>query len=172
MLEARHFGLPETASVAAAPHRSIVSLAAFAGRAAALADALGVALPEPNKRAVQDEVSFLWSGPDSWLVMSADSRLENRLAAKGRAFAAVTDQSDGRAIFMVSGDSVRDTMAKLVPIDLHETVFGPDDAALTLAGHIPVQIWREEGAFALACFRSYAGALHHALLEAAGEGRG
>jgi sarcosine oxidase subunit gamma len=168
MLEARDLGLPDSGAVRVAPYRSIVSIAAFAGRAAALAEALGVALPGPGKMAEMGGVTFLWSGPDSWLAMS-DAGLETRIEVAA-GLAAVTDQGDGRAIFLLSGDNVRDTLAKLVPIDLHESVFGPDDTALTLAGHIPVQIWREGGGFALACFRSYAGSLHHALLEAAGGG--
>jgi len=47
-------------------------------------------------------------------------------------------------------------------------VFGEDSTALTLAGHIPVQIWREDGQFAVACFRSFAKSLYHALIEASG----
>jgi heterotetrameric sarcosine oxidase gamma subunit len=57
-----------------------------------------------------------------------------------------------------------------VPIDLDERVFPPDAVALTLAAHIGVRLWREaDGAFALACLRSFAHPLHHALQQAGEE---
>jgi sarcosine oxidase subunit gamma len=63
---------------------------------------------------------------------------------------------------------VRDALAKLVPIDLHPKNFTPDSTALTLAAHISVQIWQTaDGAYNLACFRSFAEDLYHALTAAA-----
>ncbi|WBO60669.1 hypothetical protein GT370_07860 [Acidocella sp. MX-AZ03] len=56
-------------------------------------------------------------------------------------------------------------MKKLLPIDIAR--FAPDDVAITLAAHIGVRVWREGEHFILACLRSYAGALHHALMQAA-----
>jgi sarcosine oxidase subunit gamma len=70
----------------------------------------------------------------------------------------------------VRGPAARDALAKLLPIDLHRAGFAEDATALTLAGHIGVQIWRSgEDRFELACFRSYAEALYGALREAARE---
>jgi heterotetrameric sarcosine oxidase gamma subunit len=81
----------------------------------------------------------------------------------------VTDQSDGHFLVRVKGPHAREILAKLVPIDLHESVFAPDAVAITLAAHIGIKIWREEDGFVVACFRSFAAALHHTLLEAANE---
>jgi len=170
MLEATPLQLPATGAIALAQPRQIFSVSAFAGAKAALEAALGANLPPPNHALADGDVTWLWSGPDSWLAM-AETGLDARLAAAS-SHAAITDQSDGKAIFLVSGPRAREILEKLVPIDLHEAEFLPGHTALTLAGHIPVQIWREDGAFALACFRSFAAALHHALAQAETPGRG
>lgn len=171
MLEAKPLNIAATATLALAPPRRVFSLAAYAGAGAALAGALGGRLPEPGRMARRDGVTYLWSGPESWLAMSEESSLKARLAA-ARKHAAITDLSDGRVIFLADHPAARDRLAKLIPIDLAESVFLADHTALTLAGHIPVQIWREDQKFAIACFRSFGGALHHALLQAETPGRG
>jgi sarcosine oxidase subunit gamma len=151
MLEAFEPVLPR-----AMPHRRIFSIAVFRGREAALNAALGVELPVTPRR-VGD---YLWSGPGTWLALAEPPDLAG--------IAAVTEQGDGLFCFAVHGTHARMALAKLVPIDLHESAFAPDAVALTLAGHIGVRIWREGEAFVLACFRSFAGALSDAL-EAACE---
>jgi heterotetrameric sarcosine oxidase gamma subunit len=162
MLEATALALDPSATIALASPRHILSITAYAGATAALESSLGVALPEPGHTAISAGVTWLWSGPNSWLAMS-ETPLD---LAPATPHAALTDQSDGKAVFLVHGALIRETLQKLIPIDLHETLFLPDHTALTLAGHIPVQIWREGEVFALACFRSFGPALHHALLEA------
>ena len=170
MLEAAMPSLKPTALVQLAGQRTMVSLSAFKGKGAALGAALGVALPATPRRIRHDGADYFWAGPGSWLVISENPALFDELAAVVAPFAAMTDQSDGHCILRVIGPQSRAILAKLVPIDLHETAFAPDEVALTLAAHIGVKLWQEEdGAFALACFRSFAGALHHALLEAAAE---
>jgi sarcosine oxidase subunit gamma len=170
MLEALPLMLPATAAVALAPARHVFSVTAFAGAAPRLETALGIKLPAANHSLADGAITWFWSGPDSWLAMAA-AAFDGRLAAAAP-YAAITDQSDGRAIFLVSGPRSREILEKLVPIDLHEAEFSAGHTALTLAGHIPVQIWREGEAFALACFRSFANALHHALAQAETPGRG
>ena len=170
MLEAAMPSLKPTALVHLAAQRAMVSLSAFKGQSAALGQALGVALPATARRIRHHGADYFWAGPGSWLVVSENPALFDELSAVAAPFAAMTDQSDGHCILRVSGPQARAILAKLVPIDLHQTAFAPDAVALTLAAHIGVKLWQEdEGAFALACFRSFAGALHHALLEAAAE---
>ncbi len=167
VLEAEVLAVPAAPGVTLAPWRAIVSLAAFSGGAAPLCAALGVALPETPCRVSADGVDYLWSGPGSWLALADDAALAMRLAASLQGHAAVTDQSDGRVVLHVAGPHARAALAKLVPIDLHPQVFRPDATALTLAGPIGVQLWRpDEDSYALACFRSFGHALHHALAEA------
>jgi methylglutamate dehydrogenase subunit D len=72
--------------------------------------------------------------------------------------ASVVNQSDGRCVMRVGGSRARDALAKGVPIDLDAGVFGPGDAALTLAGHINVHMWQIDNAptYEFAVFRSFA----------------
>jgi sarcosine oxidase subunit gamma len=155
-----------------APSRAIASIAAYQKSLEALQAALGVLLPGPGRQVTVDGATYLWSGPARWFVLAAtdDADFATNLAARAQNFGSVTDQSDGRVVLRIHGPRVRDALAKLVPIDLHPSVFGPDATALTLAGHISVQIWQgEDGAYNLACFRSFAGDLFHALTLACRE---
>jgi sarcosine oxidase subunit gamma len=169
MLEAKPLALAPSGAVGLATPRHIFSITAFAGTKPSLEAVLGHALPPPGRMRAHDGMTWLWSGQNSWLAMS-ETPCGDRLAAAAPN-AALTEQSDGRAIFLVSGPHSRKILQKLVPIDLHELEFLSDHTSLTLAGHIPIQIWREDENFALACFRSFAPALHHALLESETPGR-
>jgi len=165
MLEAELFAAPATAGIAVLPPRAIVSLIAFKGQAGALAAALGVPLPLTPSSVVHGPIRYLWAGPAAWLALSDDPALPARLAPH-EALAAITDQSDAHIILAVTGPAARTILAKLIPIDLHESAFPAHAVALTLAGHIAIKLWREDDAFILACPRSFAAALHHALVEA------
>jgi methylglutamate dehydrogenase subunit D len=161
-----------TGMVSLAPVRSILSVTAYHDGLERLQTALGVVLPATPRRVTADGIIFLWSGPASWLAVAGtdDLGFESYITEVAKGFASVTDQSDGRVIFRVHGAHARDALAKLVPIDLHPRVFAPDATALTLAGHITVQLWQaDDGAYELACFRSFAEALYGALVEACRE---
>ena len=169
MLDARAPVLRTSEFVRLLPQRWIFSIAPFRGRSEEVARALGVELPGAPKRVTAGDVTYLWNGPGAWLAMSEAAGLAELVQGVVQ-LAAVTEQSDGLALFRVTGPQVRAALAKLVPIDLHPSVFAPDAVALTLAAHMGAKIWQEDdGAFVLACFRSFAGALHHALLEATAE---
>ena len=166
MLEAAKSPYPSTAFVQPQEPRGVVSLMAFKSQATALNQALGIELPLPPRRITAGDTTYLWSGPNTWLAIGPTvATLEQKTAQ----LAAFTDQSDGQSLFRIAGPFARAILAKLVPIDLHESVFPPDGAALTLAGHIGIRLWREEDSFVLTCFRGFAGALYHALTEAAAE---
>jgi|GEM_PF-2870802 heterotetrameric sarcosine oxidase gamma subunit len=150
------------------PLRQIFSLAAFRTTRPALEAALGLELPSTPCRVVHGGSVYLWNGPNAWLVIGGDT-----IAEKTAGIAAVTDQSDGLFLFALSGPHAVRILKKLVPIDVES--FAPDEVAITLAAHMGVRLWREGDDFILACFRGFAGALHHALAEAAQEflpGRG
>ena len=165
MLEATQPLIGGNAIVTVAPQRSLVSIGAFKHSAAALQALRG--LPATPTRNTADGITYLWSGPGAWLAFSDDPDLEVRLRARMNDLAAITDQSDGRVILRIAAAQARATLAKLVPIDLHPDVFTPHATALTLAGHISVQLWQaDDGAFELACFRSFAADLYAALVAA------
>ncbi len=162
---------PGSAMVAAAPLRSMASIALYNGDLSAALAALGGTLPLPGRQSCTDHVTYLWSGPANWLALADrdDPAFSANLAERLAGVAAVTDQSDGRFILQVQGPAARDALAKLLPIDLHPKVFTEDATAMTLAGHINVQIWRNAQGFELACFRSFAADLYEALVQACQE---
>jgi sarcosine oxidase subunit gamma len=163
MLEAQTLNLPATTHVQVAPWRGIAGIAAYRHSEAELHQALTLPVT-PHYAAAVAGVMFLWSGPGKWLAISEDAGLEDRIARVVGKLAAVTDQSDGRVIFRVTVP--RANLQKLVQIDLHESAFAPNSTALTLAGHIPVQIWQaQDGVFEFCCFRSFAESLYHSLVE-------
>jgi methylglutamate dehydrogenase subunit D len=89
--------------------------------------------------------------------------------------AAVSDQSSGYAILRLTGPKVRDTLAKMLPIDLHERAFAAGDVAATNASHVGVTLWRLDNAadgspvFEITLFRSFVGSFWHTLASSAAE---
>ena len=139
--------------------------------------AYGFKLPSAGKMVAGSSVSAVWAGPGQWLVFAPDSGgrdLEQELRAKLGALASVADQGDARMFVRVAGPSSRDMLAKLLPLDIHPRAFPPGSAAITHAAHIGVMVWRSDkprttDCFILACSRSYAQSLWHALMDAAAE---
>jgi len=136
-----------------------------------------IELPRGSVRAAAREVGFLGLGPDSWL---ASKELGgNDFAVSIRAvlgpIASVSDQSDGYAVLRLSGSRVRETLTKLIPIDLHPRAFLPGDVASTVASRFGVTLWRladapdKSSVFEIAMFRSVAASFWHALSESAAE---
>ncbi len=161
-------------------HLATAAIALRAGQQAALAAALrdgfGLDLPQRPGCAGSGAVELVWNGPGQWLAL--DSAREGigrfgfarELAARLGAAASVTDLTGARAVLRLTGPAVRDTLAKLLPVDLHESVFPAGAATLTLASHIGVTLWRpDEAAWDIACYRSFGESLAHAVVEAAAE---
>ncbi|HEV7263320.1 MAG TPA: sarcosine oxidase subunit gamma family protein [Falsiroseomonas sp.] len=158
------------------------SLALRAGQGAALATALldgfGLALPQRAGCTAAGALELVWTGPGQWLALDAGRKdvarfgFARALAARLGGAASVTDLTGARAVLRLSGPAVREMLAKLVPIDLDESVFPPGAAALTLAGHMGVTLWRPptaKDAWHIACYRSFGESLAHDVLEAAAE---
>lgn len=146
---------------------------ALAGRVRTL---FGVDLPAGPRCAAAADRMFIGTGPGAWLaVMDGGNQLVCALERELAGLAAVTDQSDGYFMVRLSGPRVRETFAKLVPIDVHARAFAVADAASTVLAHIGVTMWRREdgpGAmpvFEIVLFRSLARSFWHALAEAAAE---
>jgi sarcosine oxidase subunit gamma len=88
----------------------------------------------------------VWSGPGQWLIVTKHPDVVAPLALELSDLAAVTDQSDARAILRLSGARARDVLAKGCLIDLHPRAFQVGDVALTSISHIGVQIWQVDEA--------------------------
>ena len=154
----------------------LVSIAVRGEQTAALSAAIerdfGVALPRRPGRAAQDEVAFIWSGCDQWLAVGAQADdLARRLASCAGALGSVTDLSGSRTIIHVGGARARAGLMKVVPTDLDETAFTTGSAALTVAAHIPVQLWQVDAspAYEIACPRSFGASLWRTLSAAFSE---
>jgi methylglutamate dehydrogenase subunit D len=156
----------------------LATVMARKGRGAALAaatrEAYRVDLPGDSTVAAGPAVAFMGTAPGQWFAVSerlANGALPDDLVAKLAGFAAITDQSDGRAIVRVSGPSARAALAKGLPIDLHPTVFRPGSAATTSISHIGAQIWQVDDTptYDIAVFRGFAGSFWGWLTSSAAE---
>jgi sarcosine oxidase subunit gamma len=134
----------------------------------------GVEPPLRPQCAMGDSIRLVAVGPESWLAIGA-ANLFTVLRESFTESVSLTDQSSGYIILRLTGLRVRDTFAKLIPIDFHPRSFAIGDAAATVAAHIGVTVWRcaddADGypTFELACLRSYSADLVEALRGAAVE---
>jgi len=155
--------------------RALVSVIARKGKAQSLTSAVkqafGIDLPDKPQLARGKSVSFLWSGHQHWLAVADEDDLMSKLTRELAGLASLSDQSDSRVIVGLSGVAARQTLAKLVPIDLHPRAFRPNDTALTLFGHIAGQITQIDDAptYELMAPRSFADSFVHDVLAAGAE---
>jgi methylglutamate dehydrogenase subunit D len=114
-------------------------------------DRFGLRLPMAAQHAESggisslDSLNFIWAGPGRWLAGTSaqtGASLETTLRSELSGVASVINQTDGRCVFRIGGPSMREVLAKGVPIDLDPRVFSPGDTALTLAGQINVHLWQ------------------------------
>lgn len=137
----------------------------------------GIALPRGPQRVASGAIAFAATGPEGWLATCEEgenSFAESLKEAVGDA-ASIADQSSGYALLRLSGPHVRETLAKILPLDLHERAFQTGNVASTITSHIGATLWRLEDAadgspvFEVAVFRSLAGSFWHALATSAAE---
>lgn len=134
----------------------------------------GLDLPDGPHVAAKDGVSFAGIGLHQWLAAADEaartgfvSGLRTRLAG----LASIADQSDGRIVLRLSGDRVRDVLAKGVLVDLHPRHFRTGTVASTLVAYIGVQLQQldDRPTFQLMAFRSLAPSLWSWLTASAAE---
>jgi len=137
----------------------------------ALSELVGAASPTKPRVTSGDNADLIWAGPGRWLLVSERRDIAQIAQRKLGGLAAVTDQTDARAILRLSGPRARDALAKGCLIDLHPRVFAPGDTALTTIAHIGVQLWQVDdgSSFDLAVSRSLAGSFWSWLTAAAAE---
>ena len=170
-----HLGLEARASAVAgdagvtlreSPMRGLLVLRGDAAGAEfrdAVAAVLGIEpVVEPLTAVRRRDVSMLWLGPDEWLVVTPDRRLERiervlRDALEGQ-HAALTDVSHSRTILALSGPEARAVLAKGCPLDFHPRVFGPGRCAQSRLAKCRVLIHQTtaEPAFEIYVMRSFA----------------
>lgn len=159
----------------------IASVLARRGQSSAFAlnlkQRLGIELAPGPRRSSLGDIAFIATGPGSWWATreGAGNGFVVALTQLLGDYAAIADQSDGQAVLRVSGPKVRETLCKLVPIDLHPRAFVVDDVAVTVAAHTGVTLWRLQDepnghpVFELAVYRSLASSFWSALSASAAE---
>jgi sarcosine oxidase subunit gamma len=131
-------------------------------------------LPQTPKLAHGNSLDFVWTAPWQWLVIGERAKnrdLLSKLRSELSGVAAVFDNSDARVIIRVHGPRIRDTLSKVISIDLHRRAFRTGDAASTQAAGISLQLWQTDNrpAYDLAVARSYAEDFWERLVEAGSE---
>ncbi len=157
---------------------ALASLIAGRNAVAPLSDAikagLGVPLPQGPQFAVAGGVALIGTGPGRWIVVaeeqSAKALLEHLETLAG-SFGSATDQSDASILFEIAGPSVRDTLMKMLLIDIDPASFKPGSAATTQAALIGTTFWQidDKPTYRFLVARSYAVAFVRALAVSAAE---
>lgn len=118
----------------------ITALMPRKGQAKAASEALkaahGMGFPAPGRSAGRAGNRALWFGLDQALLIgpAPDKSLHKTCA--------LSNQSDGWAVMVLSGAQARDVLARLCPLDLRDASFKRGHAGRSLLGHISVSIMR------------------------------
>lgn len=136
-------------------------------------DLFGISLLDAPQVSVGPNLVLIGTAPGRWLAAAHETphMLVARLREAFGNNTAVTDQSDANLVLDVYGSSVRDALAKLVPVDLHPSAFGPANAAATSVALIPLVFWQlnDSPAYRFAVPRSFGPAFLRALTAASAE---
>jgi methylglutamate dehydrogenase subunit D len=157
---------------------ALATLTAGRGTVAALSDAMaaetGVALPSGPGYAVSQGIGAIGIGPGRWTITAeglSGEGLVERLEAIAGLNGSVCDQSDGAVVFELSGTQVRNTLMKMLNVDIDPAVFGTGSAVTTPVSLIGATIWQTDDMpvyrIAVAC--SYTPAFLRALVSSAAE---
>ena len=152
----------------------LATIVARPGREALLSsqlqERLGCAPPASGGATIGVDGTLVWSAPNQWLAVGFDGPKVAALPAALEGIAAVTDQTDSRALLDISGPASRTMLAKGFAIDLHPSVFASGSAAVTKVAHLSVQIWQtdETQRYRISVPRSSAGTFWSWLMSAVG----
>jgi methylglutamate dehydrogenase subunit D len=105
----------------------------------------GLELPRGPKRVAAKGLALIGTAPGQWLAIAEDDsskQILDVLAQHLAGHAAITEQSDSKAVIRISGARARDVMAKGCSLDLHPRVFKPGDAATTAVALVDCQLWQ------------------------------
>ncbi|MFK7753916.1 MAG: sarcosine oxidase subunit gamma [Sedimentitalea sp.] len=102
-----------------------------------------------------------WMSPDEALILCPYDEVETRsdaMQAKlAKAHTLLSNVSDARAVFRLTGAPVREVLAKLCPLDLSPDGLQPGTIRRTRMAQIPAALWLESATQAhVICFRSVA----------------
>ena len=136
---------------------------------------LGVAVPEQRGISFSGDTGLAWMSPDELLVLVPYGKAEETVVALGQKLKSqhhlAVNVSDARAMFALSGDRVREVMAKLAPVDMAAGAFEPGKIRRTRMAQVPAAFWmHDERTVKIICFRSVAQYMFDLLQDAAEPG--
>lgn len=116
-----------------------------------------------------------WMSPDELLILCSYEdvamNLQRIQKGLGDAHALAVDVSEARATFRISGDHVREVLAKLVPVDLSTEAFKDGMFRRTRMAQVPAAFWMcNDHMVQIVCFRSHAQYVFDLLKTAAAPG--
>ena len=128
--------------------------------------------PLANHFETAGERHIVWLGPDEYLLLCESGKekaLYDTLTStiKTNHFA-ITDVSDSLCALSLSGEAVRDVLAKGCSLDFHPSKFGAGRCAQSLLAHAGITLMAlPDDAFILICRTSFAPYVHDWLVDAA-----
>ncbi|HEY1889092.1 MAG TPA: sarcosine oxidase subunit gamma family protein [Steroidobacteraceae bacterium] len=159
----------------------IARIAAGRGQAARVSQLVrgqfGLEPPNAPRRASHGDFAIAGVSPCGWLATRdhAGNELAPSLQSLLGGCASVVDQSDAYGILRLTGPKVRETLAKMIPLDIHPRSFQVSAVAQTVCGYVNVMLWRLEDTaqgdpvFETWVGRSLAVSLHQAIAHGATE---
>jgi sarcosine oxidase subunit gamma len=169
-------GLPDSVGITAEPFVAAVDVRLGAVTLES-SERLGIDLPTvPNTWVPTTAGRAIWLGPDEWLLTSTAETPED-MEARVRAAVvplggSTVDVSAQRIMVRLTGERVRDVLARGCAIDLHPRVFGRGRSAqstLGLAGVVLLALSDAGDDYLVLVRSSFAGYLADWLLDAATE---
>ncbi|AXX97521.1 sarcosine oxidase subunit gamma [Profundibacter amoris] len=141
--------------------------------AKAVKSAVGVDMPAQRGINLKDGKGAAWMSPDELLLMMAYQDAEATVAklqkALGNTHSLVVNVSDARAVFTLTGERVREVVAKLAPVDM--ATFTTGEIRRTRLAQVPAAFWMSGGdEITLVVFRSVAQYAFDLLTTAAAKG--
>ena len=142
---------------------------------AAVKDITGTTIPGQREITVTDGRGAAWMSPDELLLMLPYADVHDALATLATKLAGThhlaANVSDARAVFCLEGDSVREVIARLCPVDMSPAAFGPGIIRRTRMAQIPAALWMtDDSTINVVCFRSVAQYAFDLLKDAAQPG--
>ena len=132
----------------------------------AIKSAFKLDMPAPGQSSASKSHRLIRISPDQAMLVfehaGADAAQMVQEALKGSVY--TTLQTDAWVALTLTGETARDALERLCPLDLHDAAFPVDSAARTVMEHMGVMILRESAdSFTLMSASSSAGSFLHAI---------
>lgn len=141
-------------------------------RAALEAERLfGLPMPQvPNTASASADLTALWLGPGSWLLVKGGRPLEGYTAARdalNAAGGALFDVTASRVAYAVNGARAADVLAAGCPLDFHPRIFPVRTCAQSVFARVNALCYRLDDGFIVLVARSFGRDVWHGLCAAA-----